>query len=107
MQLPLFWGYLGFFLIPISLWLFGAVAVRRRPLLARLVVFIAGSDNRLSLSRLQAFSWTLVIFGSFASAMLVHTHINSNTDTRSNQLATSAKADLEKADSDLKSSQAK
>src|SRR5206468_1319805 len=30
---------------------------------------------RLSLSRLQAFLWTLVIFGAFASAMAIHTTI--------------------------------
>jgi hypothetical protein len=69
------WGRWLFFLVPIILWLIGGgVAMfkgRKSPFLA----YIAGSDNRLSLSRLQAFLWTLVIFGAFAAAMAVHTPI--------------------------------
>lgn len=34
--------------------------------------FVIGNDNRLSLSRLQAFLWTMVIFGSYAAAWKAH-----------------------------------
>ncbi len=66
------YGWLVFFLVPMLLWLLAGGAAmwkgRKSPFLA----YIAGSDNRLSLSRLQAFLWTLVIFGAFAAAMAVH-----------------------------------
>ena len=42
---------------------------------AKAFAFIAGSDNRLSLSRLQVLAWTLVIFGSFTAAMVIHNPI--------------------------------
>src|SRR4051812_15768867 len=80
MGLQSHWGYICFFGIPLLLWAFGAYAAQRRPLSARVFAFIAGSDNRLSLSRMQAFAWTLVIFGSFAAAMVVHAPIISGTD---------------------------
>jgi hypothetical protein len=102
MHLPVLWGYISFVAIPTFLWLLGALAVRRRPFPARLAAFVAGSDNRLSLSRLQAFAWTLVIFGSFAAAMLVHTHITSDTDIRTGQAAAAAQLAFEKTTSDLK-----
>jgi hypothetical protein len=34
--------------------------------------FIVGNDNRLSLSRAQAFLWTMVIFGTYAAAWKAH-----------------------------------
>jgi hypothetical protein len=72
---PVWLGYLIFFLVPIVLWMIGVAVVKRPGFEARAFAFVAGSDNRLSLSRLQAFSWTLVIFGSFAAAMAIHTKI--------------------------------
>ena len=74
MNLPRFLGFLVFFLVPILLWLFVAAIVKRKGFKERAFALIAGSDNRLSLSRLQAFGWTLVIFGSFAAAMTIHIH---------------------------------
>ena len=75
MNLPRLLGFLVFFLVPILLWLFVAAIVKRKGFKERAFALIAGSDNRLSLSRLQAFGWTLVIFGSFAAAMTIHTTI--------------------------------
>lgn len=91
------WGYFLFFAIPLALWTVGILSVRRRPFVARLFAFVAGGDNRLSLSRLQAFAWTLVIFGAFAAAMCVHTRISSGTEADLNQRAEKAKAALEAA----------
>src|ERR1041384_2876311 len=79
MNLPEWFGYLVFFLLPILLWLLVAAIVRRKGFKERAFALIAGSDNRLSLSRLQAFWWTLVIFGSFAAAMTVHTTIKAGS----------------------------
>ena len=91
MDLPTYWGYLLFFAVPVVLWLIGALAIKRRPLIVRLLSLIAGDDNRLSLSRLQAFAWTLVIFGSFASAMGVHSHIDVGTRIETKQKSDAAK----------------
>ncbi len=65
-----------FFLVPGLIWLLGALANRGHGPSAKALSFIVGSDNRLSLSRLQAFAWTLVIFGSFFAAMAIHTKID-------------------------------
>ena len=106
MDLPTYWGYLLFFAVPVVLWLIGALAIKRRPLIVRLLSLIAGDDNRLSLSRLQAFAWTLVIFGSFASAMGVHSHIDVGTRIETKQKSDAAKRILEQAEADLKTSDA-
>lgn len=37
-----------------------------------LLVFIGGDDDRLSLSKTQAFAWTLIIMSSYLAAMVVH-----------------------------------
>ena len=105
-------GYLYFFLVPVWLWAAGTFFIRRNEKSAKAFAFIAGSDNRLSLSRLQAFVWTLVIFGSFAAAMGIHTKISPVTETQASEYKNSAKfaADqmesrktlLEKANIDLK-----
>ena len=97
MNLPNWTGYLVFFLLPILLWAIGAAVVRRKGFEARVLAFVAGSDNRLSLSRLQAFIWTLVIFGSFAAAMAVHTKIISGTKAEVEQAKKDATAAREKA----------
>jgi Ca2+/Na+ antiporter len=91
MNLPRWVGYLVFFLLPIFLWLLVAAAVKRKGVKARAYALIAGSDNRLSLSRLQAFGWTLVIFGSFAAAMAIHKTIIAGSP-----------ADIDKAKADVK-----
>lgn len=101
MNLPRYWGYILFFAVPIVLWLIGAIAVKRRPLIVRLLSIVAGSDNRLSLSRLQAFAWTLVIFGSFAAAMAVHTHIGVGTAIETRQKNDAAKRAYDNADASL------
>ena len=88
MGLNIYWGYWLFFLVPLVLWFIGATFVRRKELSAKYFAFIAGGDNRLSLSRLQAFAWTLIIFGSFFAAMAVHKSI---------PLVTQAEADEKKS----------
>lgn len=88
---PYFWGVLLFFLVPVTLWLVGVLFVKRPKFSDKLVAFVAGSDNRLSLSRLQAFVWTLVIFGSWVSAMAVHNKISPLTEGEALQ----AKADAQ------------
>jgi hypothetical protein len=112
MNWPKWTGYLVFFLLPILLWLIGVAVVRRKGFEARAFAFVAGSDNRLSLSRLQAFIWTLVIFGSFAAAMAIHTQIISGTQAEVEKAkadgktaadhAASLKADVDKAVAEAK-----
>ena len=82
---PYFWGALLFFLVPLGLWFIGSAFIPRPELSAKVLAFIAGSDNRLSLSRLQAFAWTLIIFGSFVAAMTIHTRISPTTEAEHNQ----------------------
>ena len=41
----------------------------------KLRAVIGGHDGRLSLSRLQAFAWTMILFGSYCAAMIVHPRI--------------------------------
>ncbi len=106
-------GYLYFFFVPVWLWAAGTFFIRRDEKSAKVWAFIAGSDNRLSLSRLQAFAWTLVIFGSFAAAIGIHTKISpvtaeqakvyrNDADFAAKQVERS-KANLEKAEAALKS----
>jgi hypothetical protein len=90
-------GALVFFLVPILLWLLGTAAIRRKGWQARVFAFVAGSDNRLSLSRLQAFIWTLVIFGSFSAAMAIHKHINSGTKEEIDKAVAQAKVATDRA----------
>jgi hypothetical protein len=90
-------GFLLFFGVPIALWLIGIMAVRRRGFEARAFAFVAGGDNRLSLSRLQAFLWTLVIFGSFAAAMGIHNRIIPITTAAAKDEAAVKKAAADKA----------
>src|SRR5216684_3450105 len=77
---PVTIGWIIFFGVPGTLWLLGAIVNRgQRSRAARVFAFMVGTDNRLSLSRLQAFLWSLVIFGSFASAMAIHKDIKPAT----------------------------
>lgn len=68
-------GILFFLLVPLWLWAVGTLFINRNELTSKIFAFLAGSDNRLSLSRFQAFLWTLVIFGSWVAAMGIHTKI--------------------------------
>jgi hypothetical protein len=70
--------YFVFILVPILLWLL-VVAVTRKWKGKRVFAIISGSDNRLSLSRLQAFAWTMVLFGAYAAAMVGHLPITPTT----------------------------
>lgn len=83
-------GWLVFFGVPLVLWIIGAGAAFKKGRNSPFFAYIAGSDQRLSLSRAQAFAWTLAIFGAFAAAMAVHKHY-SGTDVRN------ATTDLETA----------
>jgi hypothetical protein len=60
------------FVVPLALWIVCTAFTKRRGFAARALAFVAGSDNRLSLSRLQAFAWTLMIYGSYLAAMAYH-----------------------------------
>src|SRR5262249_28082739 len=91
MNWPKSLGYVVFFIVPLILWGIAAMATKRRGPGARAFAIVAGSDNRLSLARLQALAWTLVIFGSFVAAMSIHDTIISGTA-----------ADQEKAKNDAK-----
>lgn len=65
MAQPTIVGYVVFLLAPLVLWFIvnraAASAGDRQPFFA----IIAGSDGRLSVSRLQAMFWTLVVFGAY------------------------------------------
>ena len=105
---PIWLGYLIFFLVPFVLWMIGVAIVKRPGFEARAFAFVAGSDNRLSLSRLQAFFWTLVIFGSFAAAMAIHTKIVPiTTQARQDQLATNKVAAAKAAQAEKDAATAK
>lgn len=74
---PVGLGIALFFVVPVALWVIVVlVGALRWGQPAAFLGLIAGSDNRLSLSRLQAFAWTLVIFGGFAAAMAVSVKVN-------------------------------
>lgn len=61
-------GVITFFGVPLALWLLSAMAARRLGRDHALLALISGADHRLSLSRLQMFIWTIVIFGAYAAA---------------------------------------
>lgn len=79
-------------LVPVVLWALFSVFTRdwRKK---RFFGIFAGADNRLSLSRLQAFVWTMAIFGTYVAAIVAHGLPARSTDK---QLA-AAKAAYEKA----------
>ncbi len=89
-------GYLLFILVPLVLWIIGISSNGRKGWLPRWFAFVAGSDNRLSLSRLQAFVWTLVIFGSFVAATAVHESIMSGRSEDKVAAQTKAKSAAER-----------
>jgi len=94
---PQNWGWVLFLLVPGILWIIGALANRGGDIRDRIFGFAVGTDGRLSLSRLQAFLWTLVIFGSFAAAMCVHKKISPGSPTEVNKRSDDAKAAADRA----------
>lgn len=113
MHWPSTFGWIVFIVVPGGLWLLGAWVNRGHGFWARILGFIVGTDNRLSLSRLQAFLWTLVIFGSYAAATSCRSDIRSGAQAEAQKVAayakdavdkaTKAKADANKADTDARS----
>ncbi len=97
---PLRLGLILFFLAPLVIWvivfLIAGIKNKRK---FKFFGLIVGSDNRLSLSKLQALAWTLVIFGSYFAAMAVHEPINTNVQAE----ADSAKKQAEIAVNKVKS----
>jgi len=55
MNWPVSLGWILFFAVPAALWIVGALPSRGHGFPASALGFVAGSDGRLSLSRLQAF----------------------------------------------------
>lgn len=106
MHWPVTVSWIAFFAIPGGLWAIGALANRGHGPAAKILGFTVGSDNRLSLSRLQAFLWTLVIFGSFAAAMAIHTPIKSATAEEIKEANDAAKKTADEAASKLVAYQA-
>ena len=68
-------GVVTFFGVPLALWLLSAMAARRLGRDHALLALISGADRRLSLSRLQMFIWTIVIFGAYASATVTSSEV--------------------------------
>ena len=64
-------GWALFFATPLLLWGLAASLVKTGSG-PKVWALVGGGDHRLSLSRLQAFCWTLVIIGSYVAAMAVH-----------------------------------
>jgi hypothetical protein len=94
-------GWVVFLAVPLVLWMIGGGVAYWKKRQSPLFAYIAGSDNRLSLSRLQAFLWTLVIFGAFAAAMTIHTRIEFGSVAEKNRALT-AKEVADKAAVDTK-----
>jgi hypothetical protein len=67
-------GVLLFFAVPLLLWVVLA-AITQRGKQRMLSAVVTGRDGRLSLSRLQAFAWTMLIAGAYCAAMAVHPRI--------------------------------
>ena len=65
------WMWVVFLAAMAALWLIGLLAAKYLGAKS-LIVFIGGDDDRLSLSKAQAFAWTLIIMSSYFAAMAVH-----------------------------------
>jgi hypothetical protein len=94
---PQAFGWVLFLLVPGTLWIVGAIANRGQNMAARLLGFAVGTDGRLSISRVQAFAWTLVIFGSYASAMGIHKKISAASPEEIQRLTDAAAAASDRA----------
>jgi len=97
MNLPLWAGYVAFFAVPFVLWTIATVSAGKRGFHERAFALIAGDDGRLSLARLQALSWTLVIFGAFVAAMVIRDRIVAGSTEEIGRAQDAAKAATEKA----------
>jgi hypothetical protein len=97
MNFPLWAGCAAFFAVPFVLWMIATASVARQGFQERAFALIAGDDGRLSLARLQALSWTLVIFGAFVAAMLVRDRITTGSPEEIGRAHDVAKAAAEKA----------
>jgi hypothetical protein len=72
-------GIVLLFAVPLLFWLLlTGIAQRGRRRVFSAVV--TGHDGRLSLSRLQAFLWTMLIAGAYCSAMAVHPRISISSE---------------------------
>lgn len=83
-------GWIVFFATPLVLWLISMGFSRGA------FAFISSSEGRLSLSRLQALAWTLVVFGSFVAAMATHVKIVSPGPGEKDRADSESKAALDK-----------
>lgn len=71
-------GIWVFFGVPAVFMIILAVAAKSGNRKGSLFKVVVGSDNRLSLSRVQAFAWTMVIVASWVAAMAVHFPLRSD-----------------------------
>src|SRR5262245_35469737 len=106
MGLPIAWGKLTFFLTPLLLWGIAILVTKQKGSRTRAFTIIAGSDNRLSLARLQALAWTLVIFGSYVAAMTIHNHITVGSPAEREKAKADAIAAMAKVEDRKKKAQA-
>src|SRR5215831_18653151 len=98
-------GILLFFLVPLALWAAFIFTIKFSGAPVRPPGLLIGSDNRLSLSRAQALAWTLVIFGSWICATVIHRKINADHAPTDKAAADSSKAAAQKAVTDAKAKQ--
>ena len=98
-------GILLFFVVPVLLWAAFIFAIKFSGTRVRPFGLLIGSDNRLSLSRAQALAWTLVIFGSWICATVIHRKINADHAPTDKAAADSSKAVAQKAVTDAKAKQ--
>lgn len=84
-------GLIVFFLVPLAIWIIVFLIARKKNQSFKFFGLIVGSDNRLSLARLQALAWTLVIFGSYFAAMGVHKPIDINAQAEADRATEQAK----------------
>jgi hypothetical protein len=98
-------GRVVFVLAPLVLW-FLVAGLSHRGGEKKLRAIVSGHDGRLSLSRLQAFAWTMILFGSFCAAMAVHPRIviASDDDRTAAKSAYDAAAAAQKTSEEAKKS---
>ena len=96
---PFLLGLILFFLAPLVIWMIvSGVAGIKNNYNFKFFGLIVGSDNRLSLSKLQALAWTLVIFGTYFAAMAVHKPINPNVQMEADSAKKQAEISVNKVE---------